>query len=200
MIKLDLHVHTLYSGDAEISPKQIVEQINAHPFIKGVAITDHDTLEGYFQARKLATSYKDIAIVPGIEVTTKQGHLIILGIEEEPKRPITAGETVDFAHQKGGIIIIPHPYREMGLGDLAETLPADAIEVLNPTVSLEKNKMASTLAKVRNLPGVAGSDAHRIQELWMAYTEVDAQTSVDDILKAIRRGLLKVVSSRYYGV
>jgi len=200
MIKLDLHVHTLYSGDAMINPKQIVEQLNSHPFMHGVAITDHDTLEGYFQVRKLASSYKDIVIVPGIEVSTKQGHVTILGIEEKPNRPITAEETVDFAHQKGGLIIIPHPYRELGLGDLAENIQADAIEIYNPTVPPEKNKMASALAKVKKLPGVAGSDAHKIQDLWTAYTEVDAQLSVEDVLKAIKKGLLKVAIGRNYGV
>jgi predicted metal-dependent phosphoesterase TrpH len=200
MIKLDLHVHTLYSGDAMINPKQIVEQLNSHPFMHGVAITDHDTVEGYFQVRKLASSYKDIVIVPGIEVSTKQGHVTILGIEEKPNRPITAEETVDFAHQKGGLIIIPHPYRELGLGDLAENIQADAIEIYNPTVPPEKNKMASALAKVKKLPGVAGSDAHKIQDLWTAYTEVDAQLSVEDVLKAIKKGLIKVASGHNYGI
>ncbi|MFQ6081463.1 MAG: PHP domain-containing protein [Candidatus Bathyarchaeia archaeon] len=192
MIRIDLHIHTRYSGDAMISPKLIVDQLYAHPFIKGVAITDHDTLQGYHHAQKLATAYKDILIIPGIEVSTTQGHITILGVEEKPTYPRTVGDVVDFAKERAGTIVIPHPYRALGIGDLARNVPADAIEVLNPRSTRQENKMAEELAKERNLPSVAGSDAHRPQQMWTAYTEVDNGLDVDDVLSAIKSGLVKV--------
>ena len=181
---IDLHVHTKYSGDAKITPKELVDRLHAHPFIKGVAITDHDTVKGYEEVSKLAEVYEDILIIPGIEVSVENGHLIILGIEESPTYPLSIESVIDFAKERHGIVVIPHPYRELGIGDTSETIEADAIEVLNPHAT-----------KV-NLPCVAGSDAHSLQEMWLAYTEVDAKQEADDILKAIKNGRVKVISTK----
>lgn len=196
MIRIDLHVHTNFSGDATISPKFVVNQLYSHPFIIGVAITDHDTLEGYNRVRKLAATYEDILIIPGIEVSTRWGHINILGVEEKPGGWLTIESVVDFARERGGVIVIPHPYRRSGGGERMRDIPADAIEVFNPHSTYEQNKMAEKLARAKNLPGVAGSDAHDPQEMWAAYTEVKAEPSVDAVLNAIRKGLTKAKSAR----
>ena len=50
--KIDMHLHTDYS-DGLLSPKQMVE----YCFAKGIdemAITDHDTVEGIFEAQREA--------------------------------------------------------------------------------------------------------------------------------------------------
>jgi hypothetical protein len=44
------------------------------------------------------------------------------------------------------------------------------------------------------LPGVAGSDAHNANELWTVYTEVQASSNMDEILEAIKKGLVRVAS------
>ena len=192
-IRIDLHLHTRFSGDAVISPKLIVEQLHAHPFIKAVAITDHNTLQGYMEVRKLASSYQDITIIPGIEVSTHQGDIIMLDVEEKPSYASTVWEVVDFAKARAGAIVIPHPYRINGIGDLAEKIPADAIEVINPTATQRENKMAQELARMKNLPGIAGSDAHAPLHMWTAYTEVNTDLDIDEILKAIRKGQVKPI-------
>jgi hypothetical protein len=197
MIRIDLHVHTIFSGDATISPKFIVNQLYSHPFIKGVAITDHDTLEGYNRVRKLAATYEDILIIPGIEVSTQWGHINILGVEEKPGWGLTIERVVDFARERGGVIVIPHPYRGSGMGEKMKNILADAIEVFNPHATYEQNKMAEELAMAKNLSGVAGSDAHDPDEMWAAYTEVKAEPSVEAVLNAIRRGSTKVKSARH---
>lgn len=193
MIRIDPHLHTRFSGDAIISPKLIVEQLHAHPFIKAVAITDHNTMQGYKEMRKLASSYQDITIIPGVEVSTRHGDIIILGVEEKPSYASTVWEVVDFAKARAGVVVIPHPYRINGIGDLAEKIPADAIEVINPTATQRENKMAQELAKMRNLPGIAGSDAHTPAHMWTVYTEVNADPDIDEILKAIKKGLVKPI-------
>ena len=196
MINIDLHMHTWFSGDATISPKLIVEELHAHSFIKGVAITDHDTLQGYFHARKLAVVYEDILVIPGIEVTTQQGHINILGIEEKPTHLPSVESVVDFARERDGTIIIPHPYRELGLGDVAGKIQADAVEVLNAYSTSKENIKAQELAKAKALPGVAGSDAHTQKYMWATYTEIEADPNVDDVLKAIKKGLVKLASEK----
>jgi len=196
MIRIDLHLHTKFSGDAQLSPKQIVNELHAHPFIKGVAITDHNTVQGYFQVRGLAEPHEDLIIIPGIEVATPDGEIILLGVEEMPKYPLTVEGVIDFATEEAAVIVLPHPYREMGgLSDLAETIQAHAIEVINPNSTREENKMAEGLAKRRNLPEVAGSDAHELSQMWAAYTEVEAESNVHEILKAIKGGQVKPVAS-----
>lgn len=198
MTRVDLHVHTSFSGDATINPKLLVDTLYAHPTIKGVAITDHDTLEGYFQVRKLATVYQDLLVIPGVEVTTRQGDIILLGIEENPPYMSTLESVIDFAVERAALIVIPHPYRVRGIGDAAEKTPADAVEILNPLATTRENKLAEKLAKARNLPGVAGSDAHNSDQMWTAYTEVDAEQDVGSILNAVKNGRAKAVSARHY--
>ena len=195
MIHVDLHVHTTYSSDASIPPKIIVDQLYAHPFIKAVAITDHNTVEGYYKVRKLASAYQDILIIPGVEVTTIYGDLIVLGVAELPPEPWTVENIIDFAKKREALTIAAHPYRAYGLGDLTKNYDVDAIEVLNGASSPNVNKMAENLAKEMGLPGVAGSDAHQVNELWTTYTEVHASSDIDEILKAIKNGLIKVAST-----
>jgi len=199
MIRIDLHVHTSFSGDSNINPKLLVDTLYAHSTVKGVAITDHDTLDGYFQVYKLATAYQDLVIIPGVEVTTTAGHFILLGIEEKPPYMATLESIVDFAKERAALIVIPHPYRaDRGIGDAAEKIQADAIEVINPSATLRENRLAEKLAKARSLPGVAGSDAHKPEEMWTAYTKVDAEPDVGSVLNAIKNGRVKAASTRHY--
>jgi len=191
LIKIDLHVHTMYSPDASTRPKTIVNQLYAHPFIKAVAITDHNTVQGYQKVLELASACKDILIIPGVEVSAVEGDLIILGIAELPPKPWTVENVIDFAREREGLIVVPHPYRAYGLGDSARNHDVDAIEVLNGLTSRMYNRMAEKLARTMNLPGVAGSDAHTPDQLWTAYTEVQASQDVDEVLKAIKKGLVR---------
>lgn len=198
MICADLHLHTRFSFDASISPTFLVESLNAHPVIKGVAVTDHNTLEGYFYVQRLAAAYKDLVIIPGVEVTTVHGDVIVLGVKQNPAYWSSIESVVDFARKRNGVIIVPHPYRGGGIGDAAKKIPngLGAVEVLNPDSSPEENQMAGTLAKTANLPGVAGSDAHHIQQMWRGYTEINADPNVDSILQAIKSGNVRPVLAK----
>jgi len=195
MICVDLHVHTRFSFDASIGPKFLADALNTHPVIKGVAVTDHNTLEGYFHVRRFAAAYEDMVIIPGVEVTTVLGDVIVLGVEEKPAYWSSLESVVDFANARNGVIVVPHPYRGGGIRDAAKKIPSElgAVEVANPDASEEENKMAETLAKTRNMPGVGGSDAHHISQLWKAYTQIDADLNVESVLKAIKNGSVKAV-------
>jgi len=195
LIQADLHLHTKYSLDSSISPKSLVDQLYAHPSIKVIAITDHNTIEGYPKVKELASAYQDILVIPGIEVGTPLGDLIVLGIEERPPTPWDIKDTIAFAKARGGIVIVPHPYREYGLGSSAKLYAVDAIETLNGNTPSHVNQLAENLAKELNLPGVAGSDAHNTGELWTVYNEIQASLDIDEILKVIKKGLVKVFST-----
>ncbi|MEM1563883.1 MAG: PHP domain-containing protein [Candidatus Bathyarchaeia archaeon] len=192
LIRADLHIHTIFSHDASINPKIIVEQLFAHPYIKAAAITDHNTVKGYYKVLELAKAYPDILIIPGVEVSSVGGDLVLLGIAEVPPPPWTVESIIDFAHERGGLVVAAHPYRIFGLGDFAKNYDIDAVEVLNGGCPRQLNMLAEELAKAMALPGVAGSDAHRVDELWTVYNEIQASTDLDEILKAVKHGFVRV--------
>jgi len=195
LIRADLHVHTIFSPDSSIPPKTLVETLLVHPFIKAVAVTDHNTVRGYFKVRELAAAYPDLLIIPGVEVSTVEGDVILLGVAEVPPQPWTVENVIDFAHSRGGLVVAAHPYRAYGLGDSAKKYSIDAVEVLNGGCPRQLNMLAEKLTKAMGLPGVGGSDAHRVDELWTVYTEIQASTDLDDVLRAIKRGLVKASHS-----
>ena len=195
MIRADLHIHTTYSDDSTVTPKALVKKLVAHNLIKVVAVTDHDTVKGLSETQKLAAAYPDILILPSVEISTPEGDLLILGAEETPPQPWTTDNVVDFARDNDCVSVIAHPYREYGMGDLARNYKVDAIEILNGETSQNANKLAQDLAKSMGLPGVAGSDAHQPSEVLTAYTEIQASLDVDEILKAIKKGLVSTHST-----
>jgi predicted metal-dependent phosphoesterase TrpH len=195
LIRADLHIHTTYSSDSTVTPKILVEKLVAHNFIKVAAVTDHDTVKGLSITQKLASAYPDILIIPGVEISTAEGDLLILGTEETPPKPWTVEGIVGFARDNDCVSVVAHPYREYGMGDLARNYKVDAIEVLNGVSSPRANKWAQDLAKSMGLPGVAGSDAHQPSDLCTVYTEVKASLDVDEILKALKKGLVAARST-----
>jgi len=195
LIRADLHIHTTYSSDSTVTPKTLVEKLVAHNFIKAAAVTDHDTVEGLSVTQKIASVYPDILIIPGVEISTAEGDILILGAEETPPKPWTVEGVVDFARDNDYVSVVAHPYREYGMGDLARNYKFDAIEVLNGESTPHANKLAHDLAKAMKLPGVAGSDAHNPSEPLTVYTEIQAGLNVDEILKAIKKGLISARSA-----
>ena len=190
MIQADLHIHTVYSPDSVIQPKTLVEQLVAHSFIKIAAVTDHDSVRGCKATIELASAYSDILIIPGVEISTLQGDMVILGTEELPPRPWTPEVVVDYANSIDAVSIVAHPYREYGMGDLTRNYKVDAIEILNGGSTATANNQAKELAKSMGLPGTAGSDAHQISELFSVCTKIDASLDVEAVLKAIRKGFV----------
>lgn len=66
MDKADLHIHTTAS-DGQSSPRAILALADRMK-LACIAITDHDTLEGYLEARELEGDY-EVELIPGIEIT-----------------------------------------------------------------------------------------------------------------------------------
>jgi predicted metal-dependent phosphoesterase TrpH len=194
VVRADLHIHTKYSQDSSINPKTLVNQLFAHESIKAVAVTDHNNMDGYDKVWEMAKPFKDILIVPGVEITTPVGDLLVLGVTGLPPKPWNVECIIDFAKKNGGVVIAAHPYREYGLGSLAKNYEVDAIEVLNGGTPSHLNKLAENLAREMNAPGVAGTDAHNVDELWTVYTEVQASLEVDEVLRSIKKGLVKACS------
>jgi predicted metal-dependent phosphoesterase TrpH len=168
----------------------------AHRFIKVAAVTDHDSVRGCRPTVELASAYPDILVIPGVEISTEQGDLVILGTFELPPKPWTPEVVADFAKSVGGISIVAHPFRTYGMGERVRNCKVDAIEVLNGGSSQTANNEAKELAKSLGLPGTAGSDAHQVSELFSVYNKVESSLDVDEILKAVKKGSVSAKLNR----
>jgi len=194
MILSDFHIHTIYSNDSTITPKNIVECLVKHNCVKVAAVTDHDTIRGLEETIKLAAPYSDVKIMPGVEISTAKGDILVLGTTEIPKKPWTIESVIDFTNSIGAVSIVAHPYREYGIGDLARDYKFDAVEVLNGESISSANKMAQILAKDMKIPGIAGSDAHDSSDICSVYTQVEASLDIEEILKSLKNGLVSIPS------
>lgn len=187
-MKLDLHVHSGHSRDGTASPREIVRRCRELG-LSGLAITDHNSVEGSFEARAAGAS-EGLLVVDGLEVSTSDGHVLAYGVREALPRGLSAAETVDRVREAGGVAVAAHPVRfpsGIGLG-LAEEVSFDAVEVLNGGSSRRANRTASRLAERLELPQTGGSDAHRLSELGRSYTVLEGVFTEDQVLDAIKKG------------
>jgi predicted metal-dependent phosphoesterase TrpH len=197
-MRLDLHIHSCYSRDCT-SPVASILKRAVSTGLDGIAICDHDTVKGSLEARRLADEMGlDLVIVPGIEVTTNRGHLLVLGAEKEFPINSDPNDIIKIARESECLIVAPHPYKgyPKSLGDVSD-LDLDAIEVLNSRFILGKfNERAVKMAETLGLPMLGNSDAHFVGMVGRAYTEIDAEPSVDAIFKAIKDGKTVVHGTR----
>lgn len=162
--------------------------------LDGIAVTDHDTIEGSFLAEKIVQKRKlDLLVIPGVEVSTADGHLLALGTRELPPRGRSPEETIEFVHQRGGIAIVSHPYH-LFRHAMYRIPPCDAVEVYNSKYIFGiANSWARRKAVMLGLPMVAGSDAHMAKTVGLGVTVVEVQgESVSDVLEAIRAGRVEI--------
>jgi predicted metal-dependent phosphoesterase TrpH len=190
LIQADFHIHTVYSPDSLIQPKTLVDMLVAHDFIKVAAVTDHDSIRGCCITKELASAYPDILIIPGVEISTEKGDIVVLGTDELPPKPWTPEVVTDFARSVDGISIAAHPFRAYGMGENSKDYKVDAIEVLNGGSSQDANSRAKDLARSLRLPGTAGSDAHQVSKLFSVFSQVESTLDEDAILKAVKKGLV----------
>ena len=190
-LKIDLHVHTCYSDDATSSLEEIIFYAKKKD-LDGIAITDHDNIKGAKRALKLA-SERELMIIPGIEVTTLQGHVLGLNITTFIPQNLDLIETVDKIHEAGGIAIAAHPIvfiKSHIKPRIALVSNLDGVEVINSSAFpfFLSTRLSQALAERLKLPQTAGSDAHHASEIGTAYTMVKADSDIDEIVEAIRNG------------
>ncbi len=65
---IDMHIHTTAS-DGVLTPKEVVDYAIARE-LNGIAITDHDTVDGIEEAITYGSSKEDFIVIPGIELST----------------------------------------------------------------------------------------------------------------------------------
>lgn len=205
-LKADLHVHScrrkrLFCCPLLFDCVQTIDEILSKAReldIKILSITDHDTLEGYFEAKKIIRDRDlDILLVPGCEITTREGHILALNIKKEITRGLPAQEAIDEIHRQGGIAIAAHPYSVFSFHDKIFELNFDAIEGCNSLTPARANAEAVSAAKKLGLPCTAVSDAHQAGEIGKGLMLLPEGTnSCRDVTRCIKEGNFKVSFSQ----
>ena len=194
MQKYDFHIHSRYSRDSETSLKEILQTAKSNG-LSGIAICDHDEIKGGLKAveivKKNPEKYGDLLVIPGTEVSTSKGHVLVLGISEKIPAYMTPEETTDYARDLNALSIIAHPYRKAahGIGYLEGT-GADAAETFNSKcITNNANKKAVKEATRLGMPQVGGSDAHVADLVGRGYTLMEvSENTKENVFDAILRG------------
>lgn len=193
-MKFDLHVHTRFSKDSDADIDAIISYAEKHG-LDGFAVCDHDVIEGgHFSVKRAAELGSSLIVIPGVEISTSEGHLLVLNIKERIEPGLSPVETIKRARAQNAVVILPHPFKltSHGIG-YVEGLDVDAVEVLNSRcLTNGPNNKARAAAISVGLPQVGGSDCHMPEMVGMSYTEVDVQErSLDAVLDSIRQGKVK---------
>jgi predicted metal-dependent phosphoesterase TrpH len=186
MLKYDLHTHSHYSRDGVIKPADAI-RIAKKRGLDGIAITDHNTIRGGLEAKKLKP--KGLDVVCGAEMKTDRGDVIGLFLTEEI-RAVDHVEVIEEIKRQGGIAIVPHPFDSMRSSAFwlidRDAKKMDAVEVLNARCVFKRsNAMANAYADTYHVAKVGGSDAHFGAEIANAGTLVPDGETLED---AIRKG------------
>ncbi|MCU4925386.1 PHP domain-containing protein [Halobacteria archaeon AArc-dxtr1] len=191
MFAVDLHAHTrFFHGRRRLGDRfdpyglRLLAAAAARRDLDGVATTNHD-----YYTPSLPTSSAAVTAIPGIEVSTTHGHVLVVGPDpprETTPLEYTPAEIVARAHDRGCAAIIAHPYRDSDLLEWTD-VPFDAIEIngKHPRTRPLVEHHAAEL----DCPIVAGSDAHLPIEVGRAYTLIDAdRLTPGAVAAAIRDG------------
>lgn len=185
-MRFDLHIHSNHSSDSSLTVDAILRQA-VKKGLDGIAICDHNTVEGSLLGIRRARELNlPLVVLPGVEVSTTEGHLLVLGVRENIPQNLPYLETISIARQKGGVVIAAHPFKSGGIGYGARD--ADAVETFNSRCIFGENTKAREMAQENGKPGVGGSDSHLLSTIGLAYTDIEAEPDEKSILSAIREG------------
>ncbi|MEW6033267.1 MAG: PHP domain-containing protein [Chloroflexota bacterium] len=194
----DLHIHTRFSdGIAELS--EVLEHVQLHTNLDVIAITDHDSFRGAWLARELAAKddYR-FQVVPGMEVSTMEGHLLVLFLENPVSSYESLRHTIEATHAQGGICVVPHPMsrqrdsidRKTIEGLLAsgdENVHLDGLEILDPHAAriMCLEDVEALNRECYHLAELGNSDGHALSVIASRYTVFCGRT-IQDLRESIR--------------
>lgn len=190
--RADIHMHTNL-GDGWSSPAKVIEEATRKG-LRLIAVTDHDHTEGAKRVAELLEQQQStLQMITGVEVSTRQGHLLGLFIKKAPRAMRSVEESIEAIKEQGGLVVVPHP-----LGRLVPSLSRakidellnkgyeiDGIEMYNPTpANASMRPVVRAANREWRLAETGGSDAHFWQHISAAYTLFPGETP-DDLREAV---------------
>ena len=189
MGKADLHLHTNLS-DGMASIEDLLEYVQYKTDLDVIGITDHEDVRGGLIAQELAEKHKyRFQVVPGAEITTRQGHLLAVFIEHTPKIFQPLEKTLEDIHNQGGLAIAPHPLswltRSIGGKNIEKIINRNEIGVMFDGIETANASLAGriTAKKVQHLnkmswqlPELGASDGHHLLQIGSGWTSFEGTT------------------------
>lgn len=182
-LRYDLHLHTEYSPDCDTG----LDSIEPHAHrrgLTGLAVTDHNTIEG---ALRLRDRVKSLDVIIAEEVSTLEGDVIGLFLHEQIPPKMSALETIQAIHAQGGLVYLPHPFdkkkarrtRGSSLSAIIDTV--DIVETFNGKVGRDRyNLLASEYAARHQKIAAGGSDAHNLRAIGTVVNTFEAPSDLAD--------------------
>ena len=142
--RADLHIHTMAS-DGTAGVAQVLARAE-EARLDVIAITDHDRIDAARAAQAMAIKNKlRVQVIVGEEISTLQGHVLGLFLEERVRPLRSLRRTIAEIHEQGGIAIPAHPLFPHPLcaqegairaaaNDRDPACRPDGLETYNPTI------------------------------------------------------------------
>lgn len=198
VLKADLHLHTR-QGEAFIAydARTLIDRA-ARAGYQVLSITNHNTVT-YSEALRAYAGERGILLIPGVERTIEGTHVLLYHVGV----PLTCIQTfTDLRRHRGsvGLVVAAHPFFPGPTclrGRLVKELDLfDALELCHfYTRRIDFNRRAVCLAREMSLPLLGSSDSHLPRQLGTTYSLIDAEPTADAVLRAIRKGLVEVVTT-----
>lgn len=192
MIKVDLHIHTFYSSDANTTFEELTTRC-LEIGLNAIAIADHGTIEGALEYQKTEPPVK---VIVSEEILTPHGEIMGMFLKETIPSGSSAEDTVKAIRVQDGLVCIPHPFDPVRgsaldsrvLRQLAEAHKVDILEVVNARYVFQSSiRQARKFAKNKGLAQSAGSDAHSVGEIGSVYLEMADFNNKTQFLEALRK-------------
>ncbi len=185
----ELHSHSNHSHDGRDSVRKMLDAAIS----KGldiISITDHNTVNGSMEAKEIVESeHLPIIVLPGVEISTQEGHLLAYGVSRDFEAGAPMTETAKLVKNAGGVAAEAHPFQvhRNGVLRLSKVIDAvDAVEVFNAKFYIGFcNRLANYFATKYQKSSIAGSDAHCSGAIGHGITSLqnarDTATALNDI-------------------
>lgn len=189
-VKVDLHVHTIASGDSLLNFSDLANACLARG-LDGVAVCDHNAIWGALEVQRFCEN-TDIRVIVGEEINTTRGEIIGLFLSAQIPPGLSLTETIAAIREQGGVVYVPHPFDRFRARVIEpEALISieseiDVLEVLNArNWTADGNRRARVFAAERHLLQGAGSDAHSRQEVGNAYVVMRSFETAQEFLERL---------------
>ncbi len=194
---IDCHCHTKYSYDNWLEPLDLIARARDLG-LDGVVVTEHSSYEASAPVARVAEE-EGFLVLRGMELATDQGHLLVYGVEDDSwniwgrNSYLPLAEVIARIGELGGICVPAHPFRELGLASYLEGLldvkGIAGVETHNGGNSDDDNALAIQAADHMGLPGLGGSDCHKVAAIGRCATEFLRPVSdMASFIAAVREG------------
>ena len=200
-MRVDLHIHTRpRSRCSVIDPEELIAEAQ-RAGLDGLCLTEHQNRWAPKEVEELARK-GGVRIFQGNEVTTNQGDILVFGYEEDVNGVVAIQELRRVVKAAGGLMIAAHPFRGFllfGVSQLRMTVEqackrnvfqyVDGLEICNFKVTEPENEMARRVGQHLGLLGVAGSDAHWLDEVGKCVTNLQREVHTErELIEELRAG------------